>query len=58
MLSCYTSIYQYNTIGRGAVVAVFVWKLDLQLPMQSVPVVYGHGQIIICGGAVWWCYWK
>ena len=23
--------------GQGAVVAVFVWLLELQLPMQSVP---------------------
>ena len=25
-------------VYRGAVVAVIVWELDLQLPMQSVPI--------------------
>jgi len=28
----------YNQIQLGAVVAVIIWWLDLQLPMQSVPI--------------------
>jgi hypothetical protein len=28
----------FNATLRGAVVAVIIWELDLQLPMQSVPI--------------------
>ena len=30
--------YQVNKRYMGAVVVVIVWKLDLQLPIQSVPI--------------------
>ena len=36
--SIYTVVYMFREVlvYRGAVVAVIVWELDLQLPMQSV----------------------
>ena len=36
----YVSSHQfiYAFYGAGAVVAVIIWKLDLQLPMQSVSI--------------------
>jgi hypothetical protein len=38
--SVYTVVYMFREVlvYRGAVVAVIVWELDLQLPMQSVPI--------------------
>jgi hypothetical protein len=38
--SIYTVVYMFREVlvYRGAVVAVIVWELDLQLPMQSVPI--------------------
>ena len=34
----YILVTQLNATLRGAVMAVIVWLLDLQLPMQSVPI--------------------
>ena len=30
---------RFFSIGEGAVIPVIAWQLDLQLPMQSVPII-------------------
>jgi len=38
MILLYTIIYIWFPWVTGAVLVVIVWLLDLQLPMQSVPI--------------------
>jgi hypothetical protein len=47
------SEYIHHTIASGAVMVVIVWLLDLQLPMQSVPITTkvvssspAHGEVL------------